>query len=180
MEILTGPARGRFLAIVLLAGVMQLDAAAPLTEAQVRAALLYNFATFVEWPDDAAAGGRPFVIGVLGADAVTDALRQLQGRPVKGRPVDVRRISGDADARRCHILYLPGGAANWQAILADLRTAPVLTVGEHDQFTRVGGVIRLYAEDSRLRFEINVTRSKKASLHVSSKLLGLAKVVREP
>jgi hypothetical protein len=180
VEVLTRAPGGGLIVVALLALLVGRAVSAPLTEAQVRAGLLYNFAAFVEWPDDDAIASRPFIIGVLGADAVGDALREIQGRPVKGRRLEVRRITRDADGRLCHILYIPAGADNWQTIVADVKGAPVLTIGEHAQFTALGGVIRLYAEDSRLRFEINVTRAQQSHLQISSKLLGLAKIVRAP
>ena len=176
-------------ALFVLAGIVALlgsvAASAPatpaaLTEAQVRAGLLYNFAAFTEWPDEGSPTGESLVIGVLGADAVGDALREVRGRSIRGRAIDVRRISRDVDVRQCHVLYVPASAANWQGLLSDSKALPILTVGEHPQFTKLGGVIRLYTEGSRLRFEVNLTRSKEASLQVSSKLLNLAKIVREP
>jgi hypothetical protein len=178
-------------ALLVLAGIVALlssgaastltpGASATLTEAQVRAGLLYNFAAFTEWPDEDSSASESFVIGVLGADAVGDALREVQGRAIRGRAIDIRRISWDVDVRQCHVLYVPASAANWQGVLSDSKALPILTVGEHPQFTKLGGVIRLCTEGSRLRFEVNVTRSKEASLQVSSKLLSLARIVREP
>jgi hypothetical protein len=180
VEILKRAPRGVLIVVAVLTLLVGRAASAPLTEAQVRAGVLFNFATFVKWPDDDSIANRPFVIGVLGADAVGDALREIQGRPVKGRRLEVRRITHDADGRLCHILYVPSAADNWQTIVSEVKREPVLTIGEHAQFTERGGVIRLYAEDSRLRFEINVTRAQQAHLQISSKLLGLAKIVREP
>ena len=172
--------RGALAVVALLALGTAQGVTAPLTEAQVRAGLLYNFATFVEWPDAQNAQQRPFVIGVVGSDAVGEALAQIQGRAVKGRPLAIRQTSRDARSCECQILYVPGKTENWEAILARINGAPVLTVGEHPQFIRLGGVIRLYAEESRVRFEINVSRSQQVQLQISSKLLGLAKVLREP
>jgi hypothetical protein len=154
-------------------------AAGPLTEAQVRAALLYNFASFTEWPS-AAVPSQSLVMCVLGADAVGDALREIRGRPVHGQPVEIRKMEHDGDPRQCHLLYVPADSDGWPRLVGSLQSSPVLTVGEHEQFLRLGGMVRLYPEGGRIRFTINVTRSQRANLRISSKLLALAGIVKDP
>lgn len=166
--------------LAVCAVLVGLPASAQLTDAQVRAGLLYNFAAFVEWPSAAPSQLGPFVIGVVGADAVGDALREIEGRPIGGRPLEVRRIKRDEDVRGSHLLYISDTVGHWQRLLKDHEHASILTVGDHALFTQGGGVIRLYSEGTRLRFEVNVTRAQRAGLKISSRLLTLAKVVREP
>lgn len=153
-------------------------ASQPLSEAQVKAGLLYNFLSFVEWPD--VADRSVFVIGVLGVDPVSTALQPVQGQTYMDRRIEVREVAGEADARRVHILFVPTSRdREAPALLAALRDAPILTVGEHEQFTRIGGVIRVFPEKSRLRLEIDVARAARAKLRISSRLLNLARVVKD-
>lgn len=149
-----------------------------LTEAQVKAGLLYNFISFVEWPP--AAAGSVFVIGVVGSDPVAVALRPLHGETDVSRRIEIREVEGAAEARLCQILYIPASRdRQLPALLAALRNDPVLTVGEHEQFTRMGGVIRLYPERARLRLEIDLARAERVNLRISARLLDLARVVRD-
>jgi hypothetical protein len=150
-----------------------------LTEAQVKAGLLYNFATFIEWPDSRAAAQLPFEVCVSGADDVVEALRAVEGQLVRGRRLVVRPVAAERDVRACHVLYLSGSSADAARVLADLKHTHVLTVGEHEQFSRMGGIIRLFPERSRIRFEIDVARAERSGLRISSKLLGLARLLRD-
>lgn len=151
----------------------------PLPIAQVKAGFLYNFALFVEWPVPPRSDA-PLVIGVLGDEALLPALKQIEGRLANGRPIAVRALDDSDDPAKCAVLYI-GSAEDRRAALSLSRvgTAPVLTVGESARFTQIGGIVRLYTDDGRLRFEINVTRSHRAGIRISSKLLGLARVVED-
>jgi hypothetical protein len=173
--------RASRLALVALLCVLGLAHAqadrAALTEAEVKAGLLYNFATFVEWPD-AAEPGRPFAVCVEGADDVAGALRAVEGRSVRGRTLAVRRMSADMNPAGCDLLFISSDSVNAARLLAEVRDRPVLTVGDHEHFSRMGGTVRLFAERSRIRFEIDVARAERSKLKVSSKLLGLARVLR--
>jgi hypothetical protein len=151
---------------------------AALTEAQLKAGFLYNFAQFVEWParsdDDA------FVIGVMGNVNFDGALEQMKGRDVNGRKIDVQFVDEQDDVSGCAILFIaaPDDRATASA-LARVGRSPVLTVGESARFTKLGGIIRLYKENDKLRFEVNVTRAQSAGLRISSKMLGLARITKE-
>jgi hypothetical protein len=164
---------------VALCGSIRAEATAALTEAQVKAGLLYNFATFVEWPDSANAGSRPFLMCVQGADDVAEALRSIEGQGVRGRKLEIRRVTEETDPRACNVLFMATPSAETAKVLADMKESQVLTVGEHEQFSRMGGVIRLFPERSRIRFEIDVARADRAGLKISSKLLGLARLVKD-
>ena len=165
--------------VVLCSGPMVSTAAttAP-TEAQIRAGFLYNFAMFVEWP--AAEAREPLTIGVLGDDLFALAVKQIDGRLANGRKITVKSVDEADDLARVSILYIgvndDRAAA---AALARVARSPVLTVGASPRFTQIGGIVRLYTDDARLRFEINVIRSQQVDLRISSKLLGLAKIVKE-
>jgi hypothetical protein len=177
MGILTQPRVAVAVALVLmpLTTTASLRAAdARLTEAQATASFLYNCALFVQWP-----GNGPhdeLVVGIMGADRVAEVAESLQGRQVNGRVLRVKVVATGDDLRHYNIVYV--GAGVGVKPLAALRDLPVLTVGESRDFTSNGGVVRLYTDEQRLRFEINMTRVEGAGLQVSAKMLGLATIVR--
>jgi hypothetical protein len=165
-------------AAVAWGGAVDVATSAP-TEAQVRAGYLYNFAMFVEWP--AAQAQEPLTIAVLGDDFFAFALRQINGRLANGRKIVVKNVDESDDLARTSILYIASADDRAAAAaLSRVARSPVLTVGESPRFTQIGGIVRLYTDESRLRFEINVSRSQQTDLRISSKLLGLAKIVKEP
>jgi len=151
---------------------------ASLTEAQVKAGVLCNLAAFVEWPAEPAARTGVVVIGVAGPDPVFDALARARGRTVNGRSIVPRDLGPGDDPRDCHILFIPQSPQNMtSAVLVRAQGAPVLTVGEEDDFTRKGGVVRLLMVDGRVRLEVNVAAASRADLRISSKMLSLARIV---
>jgi hypothetical protein len=151
---------------------------ASVTEAQLKAGFLYNFAQFVEWPGNEPAD--EFVIGVMGDVNFDGALEQMRGREVNGRKIDVQFVDEQDDVSGCEILFIaaPDDRATASA-LARVGHSPVLTVGESVRFTKLGGIIRLYKDNDKLRFEVNVTRAQSAGLRISSKMLGLARITKE-
>jgi hypothetical protein len=148
-------------------------------EYSVKAAFLYNFAKFVDWPADAGNGTGAIVIGILGDDPFGGTLDQVvAGKTVNGSRLAVTRLKFGQDLRRCHILFI--GASEHKRlpqIFQSLNGAGVLTVSDMEQFHQQGGMIRFVIEQSKVRFEINVAAAEKAGLKVSSKLLALAKSV---
>jgi hypothetical protein len=163
------------------AGLCPARAHADSAEYRVKAAFLYNFSKFVEWPSSAFGGGdRPFVIGVLGNDPFgADLNRAVEGKMADGRPFAVRRYKRAADVQSCQILFVSESEKNKVAKLADgLENAHTLIVGDTDGFIQRGGAINFFLEDKKVRFEINPDAVSRAGLKVSSKLLALAKIVR--
>ncbi len=151
------------------------------SEYQVKAAFLYNFAKFVEWPDgDFADAGAPLVIGILGEDPFGDAIDEvIKGKMVNGRPLVIRRLKQTQSLGTCHILFISSSEKKRLGqIVEDLRMASVLTVGEAEAFVQAGGIVGFVMEDGRVRFEINADGAERAQLRVSSKLMALAKVIR--
>lgn len=150
-------------------------------EYQVKAAFLYNFAKFTEWPTNAfAATNSPFVIAVLGRDPFGKNLDEIvKDKQLAGRAVVVRRYRRLEDVGDCHVLFtLEGDAERQKEIFHFLERRPVLTVGEGEGFAARGGVVRFFKEDKRVRFEINVAPAKAAGLQMSSRLLRLAVIVK--
>ena len=151
-------------------------------EHELKAALLYNIATFVEWPDDAFPDKEsPFVIGIFGQDPFGPLLEStLRGKTLCGRRIAVKRTSDKGEIRNCHVVYVPvAERARSDEILELLKGTRVLTVGESPGFASEGGCINFFIEGKRMRFEINPEAAKRSHLRVSSKLLRLARVVED-
>jgi hypothetical protein len=155
---------------------------APSLESQVKSAFILNFVQFVDWPDGTfKAADDPIVIDVLGADALHSSLAAAaQGKTVKGRKLIVRAYvpAPPGGAATGHVL-VTGPDVHPADILKALGPCPVLTIGDHDNFTDAGGVIRFYLEDRKVRFEINLAAAGRARLQISAKLLKLARVVNK-
>ncbi len=147
------------------------------TEYQIKAAFLYNFAKFVEWPPQAFADAQsPIVIGVLGKNVFDDNLEKIiHGKTVNSRPFLFKEFHAVEEATNCHILFISASQKEkLSKILEGLRGTSVLTVSETDQFIAAGGMINFVIEDKKIHFQINDEAAKKAGLKISSKLLSLA------
>ena len=178
----------RAVVICLTAASVDVAASPPLHdrphdfEYQVKAAFLYNFAKFVEWPGDATEGGGPaLIIGVLGDDPFGPALDDtVSGKSVNGRGLEVKRFSQIGDLEPCQVLFVGTSMMpRLPEILSRVRGSPVLTIGEADKFAQDGGIVRLVTENNKVRFEINVDAAERAGLRISSKLLALARIVHQ-
>jgi hypothetical protein len=142
-------------------------------EYEVKAAFLFNFLKFVEWP--AVTNEASWVIGVLGPDPLGEALdNTVRGKVVNGRPVEVRRYTKPGDVKGCHILFI--GRLETEQVGTPARPG-LLTVGEAPGFLKAGGIINFYLEDNRVHFEISAPAAHSAGLHVSPQLLRLGKAL---
>jgi len=150
------------------------------TEYQVKAAYLYNFPKFIEWPADSFRGaGDPIVICVAGGDAFLQILeRTVAGKSVEGRKFLVKRWKPDKNRPDCHILFVgQPESKRLPDILDQLGGASVLLVGESTAFAQQGGIINFVLAGDNVRFEINVEAAKRAKLKIGSQLLSLAILV---
>jgi hypothetical protein len=160
-------------AIPLLAALALPIAAQGPTEYQVKAAFLYNFAKFVEWPADAP--GESFCIGILGSDPFGPLIDQtLAGKTLGGRAVVVHRFSRPEDAFACQIVFLASPATSLKPALKRFENRAVLTVGDAPAFCQSGGIVGFEIVDQRIRFAVNLEAADRAQLKLSSKLLSLA------
>ena len=150
-----------------------------LRENEIKAAFLYNFVKFTEWPAEAFPESSSLLtVGVLDDRQVDAAFKSLDGKIVRGRKLRIKRIESTSDLESCHIVFIRiSGKERVSQILVSLQNSSVLTVGEMKGFAQLGGIINFYMKTNRLRFEINVDAAKRAELKMSSKLLKLAKVV---
>jgi YfiR/HmsC-like len=151
-----------------------------LTEYQVKAAFIYNFAKFVEWPGDAFTdSAAPLHICVLGENPFgQELMRVANGKKIGGHDLLVSNLSAAHHARDCHVLFVSSSERGRIAqVLQATGGASVLTVGEPADFLRHGGIIRFVVDEGKVRFEVNLTASEKARVKISSKLLTLARAV---
>jgi len=158
-----------------------LDAAPPPTEYEVKAAFIYNFAKYVQWPPPPHSDSNaPFVIGLLGKDPFGAILDEaMNGQSVQGRLIVVRRFARIEEID-CDILFVcPSERRNLPKIFGALRRRPVLTIGDMDQFAELGGMINLTTEEKRIRFDMNPEAMHRAGLKAGSQLFRFARIVSE-
>jgi hypothetical protein len=176
--------RGKRLFIVLFASSLCCAAAArgqDVTESSLKAAFIHNFVKFTQWPLDVLPPAAPLAACVLGDAAFGDVLSSyVKGHPIDGHEIVVSRVTSQEAARSCHVLYVSGvTAARAALIVGDLNGAPVLTLSDMDQFAQTGGMAQLYVEDGRIRFKVNLDRTRESRLQFSSRLLALATLVKK-
>jgi len=151
-----------------------------MSESQVKALFLYNFAKYVDWPATAfKTPDSPIVIGLYGDAALQSDLEAIvAGKTVDGHPIVIERIKHAADPGPCHILFIKTSAALTPEVLQKLKTLPVLTVGESEDFIANGGMINFVKKENKMRLVINLAAAQACNLRISSKLLGVADVVK--
>jgi hypothetical protein len=165
-----------------LSGLLGIDSfvhAQVVEENQVKAAYLYNFAKFVEWPPAAFPNpDDPVQICAIGDDAAIDVLQAaVSGKKANGRRVLSRRLSSIADLGICHILFVGFRDKNNIAAILRRTEANVLTVGQSDRFIPLGGMINLADKDGAIELEVAPAVAENAGLKISSRLLVVARVV---
>lgn len=144
-------------------------------EYRVKAAYIYHFAELVEWPPEAR-NSSTLDLCVVGEDPFHGDLESaVEGKPIGGQVIHVQHIKNSTLANHCQIIFF-GKNENKQttSLLAELRNAPVVTVGEADNFLQQGGVIRFCLVSNKIRFEINLRAAEAGRLKISSRLLSLA------
>jgi len=151
------------------------------TDYKAKAAYLYNFARFVEWPEDAFDGPQaPFIIGILGEDPFGQAFDSVRGKTVKGRTLIIKKIDDVRESTSCQILFI--GAlerGKRQTILKALQHGSVLTAGDTEGFAKAGGVVNFVVTDKSVGFEVNVDAAQRKRLKFSSRILNIAVIVHD-
>lgn len=151
-------------------------------EFQVKAAYLYNFGRFVEWPQENVPGkSQSFEICVLGADPFGPTLDStLASATIDGKSVAAKRISKPQDVDSCRILFISSSEeGHLKEVLTVLDKASVLTVSDIPRFSQRGGMIGFILDGNRVRFEVNLASAQSARLTLSSELLKVATNVRK-
>jgi hypothetical protein len=149
-------------------------------EYKLKAVYLFNFLQFSEWPDSAFTDARaPIILGVVGNDPFGTVLDEVvQSEKVGAHPITVVRFRREDEITKCHALFVCLSEKDeCQTILDRVQGSSTLTVSELTGFDALGGCIRLYFENNRLRFEINMKALKQARVKMSSKLLRLARII---
>jgi hypothetical protein len=162
--------------LAALVGCIAPGLAQDVTEPALKAAFIYNIAKFTEWPEDVLPTAATFTACVLGDASVAEALeRGVKGRLIWGRSVKVVRIQFGGPLRSCHLLYVSRAlSAEVEALVGSLQGAPILTISDVDDFSRLGGITYLFFENGKIRFDLDLATAKRARLQLSSKLLVLA------
>ncbi len=170
--------RSALLLGILFSGIGRAQA---FNEYQVKAAFLYTFARFVEWPPQAfSSPSAAMTICVFGEDPFGNYLYDaVRGKTVGDRPLAVYRLARLPAARECQILFITASEQNrMPALLASVTTDGLLTVGDTAQFAAQGGIIGLRLDGERIRLSVNLNAAEKAHLRISSRLLSLATIVK--
>ncbi len=188
-------------ALVLLACFWAADAypdsqSAQYKEYEIKAAFIYNFLKFVDWPEEKmAGGGNQIVVGIIGEDPFGAATDIFKDKKVEERNVVIKRFEGIEQLKKtaekgkpanekpealktCHLLFIcPSEQKQAREIIDIVGKDGVLTVGDTSGFIESGGVINFMLEENKIRFDINLTAAEKAGLKIRSQLLRLAKKV---
>lgn len=178
---LHGRSAARVLVIAALAappGARDADAQAA-TDVGVKAALIYNFAKFAEWP--ALRTDDPIVVCIVGNDRIAEAFAAaVHGQHIGRRRLDLGRPRNSGEWPDCQVLFITGTQfRQFAAGLAGIKAAPILTVSDGEGFAKSGGIIELYVEKGLMRFAINLDAVQRSGLNLSSRLLGLARLMRD-
>jgi hypothetical protein len=168
------------LCAVLSTGAAQADVTGAVDENSVKAAFLYKFGSYVEWPAGAfAAADSPLAFGVVGDAALAAELsRVVAGRVIDGRPIVVRDLHGDDPLHDVHVLFVAGDSrAEVDDLLATLRDVPALVVTQTARALPSGSVINFVIVDDRVRFDVALAAAERRHLKISSLLLRVARRV---
>lgn len=178
-----GAARSLLLLLAVLAAAVSPGAAAQrmeATEASVKAAYLYKFAGYVDWPPNAfTAPDAPFVFGVIGNDEVAAELAKVAaGRHVGGHPVVVKRVRENEPLRGIHVLFAGRSAADrLSALIRAAQLPALLIVTETERGLEAGSAINFVVGDERVGFEVSLDAAERNGLRISSRMLGVARRV---
>ena len=175
----------RYLAALISIAIL-VGAATPLSSARaeepllyeyrIKAAFLYNFAKFIQWPESAFVDPEsPVFICILGKDPLTGALKNLTAKTVRGRRIVISHIKNIRSVKECHILFVTKSEkTRANHIISKLKDSPVLTVSDMDDFVKAGGMIGMARAENKIRFRINLVSAQNSGLTISSQLLKLA------
>lgn len=151
----------------------------PEREYQIKAAFLYKFLLFAEWPEEVTDEFRDIIrIGIIGKDSFGNAFEPVEGEIINGRKLIIKRFGKNVSAvmlRKCHILFISSSLKKKMSkILQTLNEYPVITVSEVKGFTQSGGMINFIIKGKRVGFEINMTAAESVGIKFRSKLLRVA------
>lgn len=156
--------------LVLLILTVAVQAQAP-REYEIKAAFIYNFLRYIEWPTPRNA----YTVGILGDDPFEGGLERFQSKPLGGKNITVKSVKTGKDARSCDVVFISSSeSAQLDSLLASLKGAPVLTISDIGSFVDKGGQIGFTTERNRVRFIVNTDALQSSDLKASANLLKLA------
>lgn len=165
-------------ALAVMAQLARAEATSP-SEYQVKAAFIYNFAKYAEWPSEVMGGrDRPFTLCIVGRDPSDSAFSSVEGRQVGGRPLKIRRDVRMEDIAGCHIAFISESEEHrLPSVLKSMASAPILTISDIDGFVEAGGAVGMFVAEDRLKFDANFTALQRANIKVNSQVLWMARTV---
>ena len=172
--------------LLLTHGFAENHAKSSFSSSAVKAAFLYNFLLFTDWPESAFSGpDETIVIGIFGKDPFGDVFKAVEGKTVNDKKLVVRRFKEGTPPealRYCHLLFLnPSQQTDMIELIGKLKGFPVLTVSEQRTFLESGGMVRLFVKNNQVKFEVNQITLKLAGMNMRSRLLRLAsRVIHDP
>ncbi|ETX05208.1 YfiR family protein [Candidatus Entotheonella palauensis] len=154
-------------------------AASRYKEDEIKVVLIYHFAKFIDWPPAALSDATPeFTLCIFGTSPLESALATIRGKPVKGRPVVIRKVSRPAQLNTCHTLFIGASAlTSGTHMLAYVKNLPIITISDLTGFACMGGMFNFVRFNDTIGFEVNPKAARRVSLTIRSKLLRLAKTV---
>jgi hypothetical protein len=173
--------RRAWLVLLLVAGAVGAGDDTAFAPDEVKAAFLYGFTKYIEWPASRfPAPASPIGIGLYCADAPRGAREQVaRGRQVNGRPVEVRTLERPGQARAVHLVFVCASSdAKVEAILREVEGEAVVVVGESDRSWLEGGMVQLVQVEDRMRFRLDVPAAERAGVKMGAQLQKLALTVR--
>ncbi len=146
-------------------------------EYKIKAVFLFNFTQFVEWPPAAfSSPNAPFIIGILGDDPFGNSIDEtINNEKVNGHPLVVQRYHDVKEIKNCHILFINTDPEKIKDDLAAISTH-ILTVGDAGNFVRMGGMIRFFTENNKIRLQVNPDAARAAEISISAKLLRVSDI----
>ncbi|MBT3342693.1 MAG: YfiR family protein [Gemmatimonadetes bacterium] len=146
------------------------------TEYDVKAAFLYNFARFAQWPQEVDSG--TLRICLLGDAPFGPAFDDIVGQTVRQKRIEVQTIGSVSSTDSCHVLFVTPAInkQRWRKIFTTVATRPILTVGDGEDFVRAGGMIGFVIRGKKVRFLVNPAAAEAAGIRLSSRLLRVAEI----
>ena len=151
-------------------------------EYEVKAAFIHNFTKFIDWsPEAFESEDSPLKIGILGNGSIDGPLMNLKGKKVNRRSLEISRVNNFEEMSQFHVIFVnPSEKNRTESILQALEGTGVLTIGDMSGFAEQCGIVNFYLSSGKVRFEINIKASHRENLHISSRLLRLARIVDSP
>ena len=170
-------------AFVLLQSSQHVYAQAPSREYQLKAVFLFNFTQFVDWPANAFENDQSaLVIGVIGENPFGSYLSQtVSGEKINGHPLIVQYYKDEEDIKSCHILFVNiRETKKIEQILDAIKGRDILTVSDYPDFLKQDGMIKFVTNNNKIKLQINIEACKESKMVLSSKLLRLAEIIKNP